>query len=243
MFKESIQQETLMYAKRQFPELVTVDESFINMYVGSILNKVIYEDLPKIFPIEYEEVLKQILKVVASNPGIMTDYSALATDLSISRKTLSKYIFYLERGFLIQKCYNFSRNRLTSEKKMKKLYLSSTTLLFHLCEAPDSGRVVENLVINSSKARFFWRRGTSEVDCVLLEDDTIIPLESKYRNNIQKKELKGLIKFLKKFSIEKGYVVTKEIEEELRINGNQIIFLPLWKWLLQWKLMRTEKKV
>ncbi len=243
MFKEIIQQETLMYAKRQFPELVTADESFINMYVGSILNKVIYEDLPKIFPIEYEDVLKQILKVVASNPGIMTDYSALATDLSISRKTLSKYIFYLERGFLIQKCYNFSRNRLTSEKKMKKLYLSSTTLLFHLCEAPDSGRVVENLVINSSKAQFFWRRGTSEVDCVLLEDDTIIPLESKYRNNIQKKELKGLIKFLKKFSIEKGYVVTKEIEEELRINGNQIIFLPLWKWLLQWKLMRTEKKV
>ena len=51
-----------------------------------------------------------------------------------------------------------------------------------------------------------------------------------------------MIKFLKEFSIEKGYVVTKESEEELRINGNQIIFLPLWKWLLQWKEIRTEKK-
>ncbi len=242
MFKEIIQQETLMYAKRQFPELVTADEPFINMYVGSILNKVIYEDLPKIFPIEYEDLLKQILKIVASNPGIITDYSSLATDLGINRKTLSKYIFYLERGFLIQKCYNFSRNRLTSEKKMKKLYLSSTTLLFHLYEAPDLGKVVENLVMNSSKAEFFWRRGTSEVDCVLIEDGTIIPLESKYRNNIQKKELKGLVKFLKEFSIEKGYVVTKESEEELRINEHQIIFLPLWKWLLQWKEIRTEKK-
>jgi len=241
MFKEIIQQETLMYAKRQFPELITADEPFISMYVGSILNKVIYEDLPKIFPIEYEDVLKQILKIVASNPGIMTDYSALATDLGINRKTLTRYIFYLERGFLIQKCYNFSRNRLTSEKKMKKLYLSSTTLLFHLCETPDAGKVVENLVINSSNARFFWRRGKSEVDCVLLEDGAIIPLESKYRNNIQKKELKGLIKFLKEFSIEKGYVVTKESEEELRINGNQIILLPLWKWLLQLKEMGFEK--
>lgn len=97
------------------------------------------------------------------------------------------------------------------------------------------------MVINSSKARFFWRRGRSEVDCALIEDGTIIPLESKYRNNIQKKELKGLIKFFKEFSIEKGYVVTKESEEELMINGNQIILLPLWKWLLQWKEMGFEK--
>ncbi|MDP3105965.1 MAG: hypothetical protein Q8M95_15330 [Candidatus Methanoperedens sp.] len=50
---------------------------------------------------------------------------------------------------------------------------------------------------------------------VLLEDGTIIPLESKYRNNIQKKEL--------------------------RINGNQIILLPLWKWLLQLKEIGIEK--
>lgn len=242
MFKENIMQEILLYAKRQFPELVTADEPFINMYVESILNKVIYEDLPRIFPIEFEDALKQILKIVASNPGIMTDYSALATDLGISRKTLSKYIFYLERGFLIQKCYNFSRNRLTSEKKMKKLYLSSTTLLFHLCEAPDFGRVVENLVVNSSKTQFFWRRGASEVDCVLIEDGLIIPLESKYKNNIRKKEIKGLIKFLKDFSLEKGYVITKENEKEDRINGNQVIFIPLWKWLLEWREIKTKKK-
>ncbi len=241
MFKENIMQEILLYAKRQFPELVTADEPFINMYVESIVNKIIYEDLPRIFPIEYEDALKQILKVVASNPGIMTDYSALGTDLGISRKTLSKYIFYLERGFLIQKCYNFSRNRLISEKKLKRLYLSSTTLVFHLSEAPDSGRVIENLVINSSKARFFWRRGTSEVDCVLIENESINPVESKYKNNIQRKELKGLIKFLKEFSIERGYVVTKEREEELMINGNQIIFLPLWKWLLQWEEIKTKE--
>ncbi len=243
MFKEALKDETLLYAKRQLPELVTADEPFVNMYVESIINKLIYEDLPRIFPIEYEDALKQILKVVAAAPGIMTDYSALATDLGISRKTLSKYIFYLERGFLIQKCYNFSRNRLTSEKKMKRLYLSSTTLLFHLCEAPDFGRAVENLVINSSKAQFFWRRGTSEVDCVLIMDGSIVPLDSKYKNNISKKEIKGLIKFIKEFSLEKGYVITKDIEKEERINGNEILFVPLWKWLLDWKKYKQKRSV
>lgn len=240
MFKEDITKETLLYMKRQLPELVTADEPFVNMYVESIINKLIYEDLPQIFPIEYEDALKQILKVVASNPGIMTDYSALATDLGLSRKTLSKYIFYLERGFILQKCYNFSRNRLTTEKKMKRLYLSSTTLLFHLCEAPESGRAVENLVVNSSKAQFFWRKGTAEVDCVLTEDEAIIPLESKYKNNIQRKEMKGLLKFLKDFSLDRGYVVTKDDEKEVRVNGNQIMFIPLWKWLLQWEELKSK---
>lgn len=126
---------------------------------------------------------------------------------------------------------------------MKKLYISSTTLLFHLSENQDFGRVVENLVINSSKARFFWRRGTSEVDCILLNEGTTIPFQSKYKNDIKKKELKGLIKFLKEFSVKKGYVITKESDEEVMVDEHQIIFLPLWKWLLQFDKIATENTV
>jgi len=233
VFKESLKDQVLQYARRQLPELVTADEPFIGMYMESIIDKIVYEDLPGIFPIEYGDALKRILGIVASHPGIITDYATLANDLGISRKTLSRYIYYLERGFLIQKCYNFSKNRLTSEKKMKRLYLSSTTLLFQLCEDPDTGRAVENLIINSSHARFFWRRGASEVDCVLSEGDSIIPIESKYKDGIRKKEIKGLLKFLKEFSLDAGYVVTKDTAAEVEIDGKRITFIPLWKWLLQ----------
>ncbi len=232
MFSEPIKEQMQLYIKRQFPELVTADESFVDMYLESILNKMVYEDLPKVFPIEYPDVLWQILKIVASNPGIVTDYAALSDDLNISRKTLAKYVSYLERGFLIQKCYNFSRNRLTTEKKMKRLYISNSTLLFHLWEHPDIGRGVENIVINSSNAQFFWRKNTSEVDCILLKDDTIMPIESKYKNNIRKKDIKGLLKFLDKFSVDTGYVVTKDMDTEEMINERRIIFTPLWKWLM-----------
>ena len=170
---------------------------------------------------------------MASHPGIITDYVSLSNDLGISRKTLSKYISYLEMGFLIQKCYNFSKNRLTSEKKMKKLYLSSTTLLFSLCEEPDYGRVVENLIINSSGSHFFRRKGGFEVDCIILKDGSIVPVESKYSGNIRKRDIKGLIKFLKDFSIDSGYVVTKDTETEETMDGRQVVFMPLWRWLLR----------
>ena len=225
VFKESLKDQVLLYVRRQLPELVTADEPFIGMYMESIIDKIVYEDLPGIFPIEYVDALKRILGIVASHPGIITDYATLANDLGISRKTLSRYIYYLERGFLIQKCYNFSKNRLTSEKKMKRLYLSSTTLLFRLCEDPDTGRAVENLIINSSNARFFWRKGASEVDCVLSEGDSIIPIESKYKDGIRRNDIKGLLKFLKEFSLDKGCVVTKDMAAEGEIDGKRITFI------------------
>ena len=235
MFKESLQDQTLQYMRRQLPEIVTADESFVDMYMESIVNKIVYEDLPKIFPIGHGDALMRILKIVASHPGIVTDYSSLADDLGISRKTLSKYVWYLEMGFLIQKCYNFSKNRLTSEKKMKKLYLSSTTLLCSLCkDHPNYGRAVENLIINSSQSQFFWRKGSFEVDCILLkEGSAIVPVESKYRGNIRKRELKGLIKFLGEFSLEEGYVVTRDTDAVEIMDGMRVIFVPLWRWLLQ----------
>jgi len=233
MFKEALQEETHLYMRRQLPELVTASESFISMYMESIVNKVVYEDLPKVFPIEYPDLLKQLLRIVASNPGITTDYAALASDLGVSRKTLARYISYLEQGFLIHKCYNFSRNLLTSEKKMKRLYLTSTTLLYNLVESPVIGRAVENLIINSTGAKFFWRRGNYEVDCVVTDQSSIIPVESKYSDSVQRKELKGLLKFLEEFSIRRGYVITRSLDSIEQIGRREIVFTPLWKWLLQ----------
>lgn len=232
LFREMLKEQVPLYVRRQFPELVSADEGFIHLYVESIINKVVYEDLPKIFPIEYEDLLKRILYIVASNPGMITDYENLARDLGINRMTLAKYISYLERSFLLQKCYNFSRNLLTSEKKAKRLYLTSSSLVVDLWEEPEFGRVVENLVVSSSGAKFFWRSGKSEVDCVLVQNSEVLPIECKYRDSIRKKDLKGLLKFLSTFEISHGYVISEDLESEENIEGKKISFIPLWKWLL-----------
>ena len=188
--------------------------------------------MPKIFPIEYEDLLKRILYIVASNPGMITDYESLANDLGVNRMTLAKYVSYLEMGFLLQKCYNFSRNLLTSEKKTKRLYITSPSLVVDLWEEPEFGRVVENLVVSSSRAKFFWRKGKDEVDCVLIRNGEILPIECKYRHRIRKRDLKGLLKFLTTFDISHGYVISEDIESEEIIEGKKISTIPLWKWLL-----------
>jgi hypothetical protein len=232
VFEERLRAEVLTYMKRQLPEIVNADDDFIQLYTNSIISKIIYEDLPKVFPIEYRDALKRILMIVANNPGIVTDYETLSGELGLSRKTLSNYVSYLENAFLIQKSYNFSRNLLTSEKKQKKLYFSNTTFLFSLAETLEMGRAVENLVVNLGPAKFFWRSGRHEVDAVLVENRRITPVESKYRGVISRKDIRGLLKFMEKYDIEEGYIVTENTEKMEQIGRKKIIYVPLWKWLI-----------
>ena len=233
LVREDMMKQTQFYMRRQFPELVTSNEDFIELYIGSIINKIVFEDLPKVFPIEYDDALKRLIGIMANNPGIITDYETMSNEIGLSRKTLSNYLSYLERGFVLQKCYNFSRNRLTSEKKMKRLYLSNTTFVLTTPEAPEIGKVVENLVLNATGARFFWRLGNKEVDAVVIENDVkLIPIESKFKSRVSKKDIGGLLSFMKRFDVDRGIVVTKDLEESRDYEGKKIDLVPLWKWLL-----------
>ena len=217
MFTESLHDQTLQYVKRQLPELVTADESFVNMYMGSLVNKIIYEDddLPKVFSIGNADTLKRILRIVASHPGIITDYASLSNDLGISRKTLSKYISYLEMGFLIHKCLQLLKE--PSDKRK---------------EDEETVSVKHDTAIFVVRRAGLWQGGFN-VDCIFLKDGSVVPVESKYSGNIRKKDIKGLMKFLKDFSVDAGYVVTIDAEADEMMGGRQVVFMPLWRWLLR----------
>ena len=50
------------------------------------------------------------------------NYENLASYLSLSVKTVEKYVQYLVKSNLILKTYNFRKNFIVSEKKMNRTY-------------------------------------------------------------------------------------------------------------------------
>ena len=155
LFEDTLKKEFLSYQKRQFIEIIDENEERVAKYNKSMIEKIVYQDIPKIFPIENEELLMRILKIIASNPGMLSDYGSLSKELEISRVTLSNYFFYLNESFLIKKLYNFSRNMLTSEKKMKKFYLTTTSFFPFLNNKIDESKLIENLIVAFVDAKFF----------------------------------------------------------------------------------------
>jgi hypothetical protein len=163
-------------------------------------------------------------------PGQVIELSELANELKISRQTLSNYLTYLEESFLIRKLYNFSKSRRKVERKLKKYYPSmiSVDLLFKEDNFSKS-KVFECLIVNQLKAEFFWRDPyKNEVDIVLLKEEPL-PVEIKYG----KIEVKGILSFMKKFRVNKGFIISPDKESEQRINGNVISIIPAYKFLLK----------
>src|SRR3989344_3121038 len=66
LFSQEIKREFSLYMKRQFIETINEDEETISEYIKSILEKVIYIDIPKVFSIENNDLLLRLMKIIAS---------------------------------------------------------------------------------------------------------------------------------------------------------------------------------
>ena len=217
LFKDEIEKHFEIFLNNQFIDSLTLPDlnSKREYYVG-IMRKIIFEDIPSIFSVNNPQVLWQMIRIIAQQPGIFIDYQNLANDIGLSNKTISNYLYYLEESFIVKKVYNFSRNLITSEKKLKRYYLASPSFSWALTDFADVGRLVENLVISLKSYQFFWRDpNRHEIDFVEIKNDnSIIPIEIKYKEKIQTREFKNLIFFLKKFGCRKAIVFKKGVDEK-----------------------------
>jgi len=207
-----------------FPEIINENEEVIRKYIReNVVEKIIYRDIPQIVPIENPEILSQMFNIIAKDPGQMIQMDKIAKELNISRQTVSTYLDYLEKSFLIRKLYNFSRNVRKTQTRLKKYY---PAILFpeEIENREIFGSVFETFVVNELNAEFFWRDAyKNEVD-IILKDKEIIPIEIKVSNI----ETKPLNLFINKFKLKKGIILTYDKED----NIGKIKIIPFYKYLL-----------
>ncbi len=216
-----------------FPELVEIkDKEIIKKYIKeSIVEKIIYRDIPALFKIKDITILESLLNILMEAPGQLIELSKLGKDLNISRQTVANYLKYLEDSFLLRKLYNFSKSPRKVERKLKKYYptIVSPHLLFKDDDLSRS-MMFEWLMVNQLNAEFFWRDPyKNEVD-IIIDNKQIIPLEIKYG----KVDVKGLLVFLKRYELDKGFIISNNQEDKLQINGKTINIIPGYKFLLEY---------
>lgn len=177
------------YLKKPFPELVVNERIEPETYVKTITRKTIYEDLPAAFPIKEPQLLDQIFSIICKSPGLTVEFNALSSDLGRNRRTIANYFEYLKYGFLVRQLFNYSKNALTSQKKLKKFYPS----LACFTECEDSKKI-ETAACQAVKPKFFWNyKNQYEVDFVI--DNPLTGFEVKYKDKLSSEDWTGLKKF------------------------------------------------
>lgn len=229
--------------KGGFPEVVNEPPKKTQEYIfNSVIEKIVLTDLPLNFPIRNQELLLRILQIIAKESSQLFEIQKISNALNVSRNTVSNYLFYLEKAFLISFSYNYSKSMIKMQRNLRKAYINDCGILNprlrydeKILSHPEIlGKIIETIVLNHCQnyKTFFWRdKQKREID-LLIEEEELIPIEIKYQNDIHADDLKNIIYFMKKNKLKKGVVATKDLLTLKKENDIEIILIPLWVFLL-----------
>jgi predicted AAA+ superfamily ATPase len=227
----SLRTELNKYFFCSFPELINEDSyEKIRNYVKSVVEKIVFYDIPKVYDVGQPEMLREILSIMVRNPGMQVDYESIASSLGITYPTVSKYILYLKKAYLVRLLYNFRGSPIASARKLKKCYPITPILASAFMESEKDyvsilPKLIEGLVVVHLDAKFFWRK-YYEVDIL----HNKVPIEVKYRSQI---EFKGALEVAKELKSKELIIITKDDERKMVRDHITITCIPLWKFLLE----------
>ena len=231
-----------------FPELAgNEDEDFIKSYIkNSIIDKIVYTDIPETFNVKNRELLMAILEYASKETAQLFEMSSLANALNVNRATISEYVNYLDLSFLLDTQANFTKSTIKQMRTLKKLHLvhpciatairrhtKSEMALDELC-----GKYVESIIYQVLNDRYehvnFYRNARNEeVDVVIRQNETILPIEVKFQNRIGPDDFNGLRAFFVEKKIHSGLMITKDRFELVELKGaGKVRLVPLWLFLL-----------
>lgn len=234
LWKKEIKKEFESYLLRSFPEIIGwKDKLMIKDYLRStIIDKIIKTDLPDKFENVNKDLLFSLLEIFYTEPGIYLDYDSISKKLRVSKRTLTRHIFYLEFSYLLRRIKNFRISISASSRKMQKVYPNWWAMAY--CYTDDYNRIMENVVASSMDAKDYWRENGKEIDFLRVEGKKITPIEVKNKVEVTKNDLKSVKYFLRKFKAKEGFIIYNGEEQVVKVNKNKRIRLvPLWKWLLK----------
>lgn len=223
---------TKYVARGGFPEVFSLgnDRDFKEYVRTIVIDKIVYKDIPNMFKLEDPDFLRVLLELIATNPGMYIDYLSLSKQFEKDRRVIKDYIKYLRESFLIVLLGNYRKGSITTLRKKKRAYPADnaiTSLYKSNIDESFFGKMVENVAVTKLKASAFWKNG-NEID--IIHND--IPIEVKYQENINGKDFKPLIEFMKKFNKKEGIIITKNDERKVKLEEGTIQLIPAWKWLI-----------
>ncbi|MEM3061261.1 MAG: ATP-binding protein, partial [Candidatus Bathyarchaeia archaeon] len=233
-----------------FPEIVLNEkkEEMLETLMLDIINRDI---LPKIG--KRKEVIEDLAYLLCSNSGKLLSFNKIARILE--RRAIKLSVPSTEKFFMIMKdallffditIFSYSvRNQILYPRK---IYCIDTGFVnfFGFKFSEDRGRLMENLVAIELARRksfipiletYYWKSRQEEVDFVIKEGLDIKQLiqvtYASGRDDVERREIKALIKASQELKCKDLLVITWDYEDEQKFENRKVVFKPLWRWLLE----------
>ena len=230
------QYETLIF-KGQYPRIYDRDITPTDFF-PAYLQTYVERDVRMIKNIGDINAFIQFIQLCAGRTGQLLNYTSLANDAGISPNTAKSWISILETSYIVYRMQPYYRNFNKRLVKSPKLYFYDTGVACSLMGIRDAsqvnlhymkGALFENLIINEFIKRdfhrgerrnpYFWQdsRG-KEIDCLLVEGETIVPVEIKSGLTVGSDFFSALNRYIRLSGDPEGVLVYGGMENYKRQN-------------------------
>lgn len=205
---------------------------------------IISRDVVSRHKIRNEEKLRAMAKFYMTNVSSPITFNSMSKFLGMPVNTVERFSDYLSQAYLFFFVKKFAYSLKEQEKNPRKVYCIDMGLrnALSLRLGEDFGKIAENIVFLELRRRgkecYYWKsdRGEKEVDFVVKEGQNVNQLIQVCWNidkpDTKKREMTALILSMNEFNAGEGTIITETVEEEEKIDGKIVKFVPLGKWLL-----------
>lgn len=210
-------------------------------YIRTVYENILYRDIIARYSIKQQKIFKELVNMLATNSSSSFTYNSLKKSLGLSNAiTVKEYISYLQNSYLFFELQKFDYSLKKQLNAPKKIYIVDP--VFHrfcgMTISPDKGHLLENLVFIELKRRkkeVYYFSKKNQCDFVLKEEtkiNEVIQVCYELDKNNRERELDGLLEAMNTFKLSRGLLLTKEQEEDIKVENKTIRVFPVWKWLL-----------
>lgn len=230
-----------------FPEKYTIGREILVRIYGDIVEK----DIVRRLAVKKRKALREFVKLLISSTAREFSLRRLAKTVEIRDvHTLKNWLEAVENSYLGFILTRYSPRLKEQMIAPKKFYAMDTgmanSVSFHISK--DMGRTIENLVAielmrrknywNADMEIYYWKdHQQREVDFVIKEVTGVRELiQVTYatgKDEIEKREIRALLKASEELKCKNLKIITWDHEDTETIDNRKIIYIPLWKWLLE----------
>ena len=217
-------------------------------YLKSLYESILYRDVMVRSKITNEKEILELSLFLASNTAKLITYNSLKKVIGVQNATTVKnYMKIIQDTYLISLVNKYDTSLKKQVQNPKKVYFVDVGLVrivgFH--NSDNDGRLLENLVFVELKRRakdVYYHKNKYECDFVIKQKNKITEAIqvswSLHNDETRKREINGLLDAMNTYSLKQGLILTENDEDNIKVNNKEITILPVWKWLLQYKLSK-----
>lgn len=207
-----------------------------------IFQSYLEKDIQLLLGVEKEAVFSNLVKILSGQVGNLLNRRELSRTLGVAEKTIEKYLYYLEKTFVIIRVKPFFKNPRKEISKAPKIYFQDLGFLTLAravrpdLEQTDGGRFENACLLRLNEIPiltepYFWRSSSgAEVDFVLnLGTNKIVPIEVKLTGDKGFTLGKSLYSFAEKYKAKNVFIWNLNRKEQVIKGQLTVNYVPFYE--------------